>query len=186
MQEKIENERNKELNEKIMKEEKKRIQLQKEMEEKRRIEEEKRRNEVGCPNPIWKYFPKTSYNGCSIVDGLKSIGANSTYDYRCLIAAKNGIDGYKGTPEQNTHMLNLLKNGRLIKPENQNKIFIYFPGTNYNGCSIVDGLKSIGAESSYNYRCSIAEKNRIGGYRGTPEQNTHMLNLLKSGRLLRP
>ena len=50
------------------------------------------------------------------MDGLKSIGANSTYNYRCLIAAKNGIVGYGGSPEQNTHMLNLLKNGNLLRP----------------------------------------------------------------------
>ena len=62
----------------------------------------------------------------------------------------------------------------------------YFPIPNYYGVSIVDALKTIGAESSYNYRCTIAARNGIGGYTGTPGQNTHMLNLLKSGNLLRP
>ena len=32
------------------------------------------------------------------------------------MAAKNEIEGYKGTPEQNTYMLHLLKQGTLIKP----------------------------------------------------------------------
>ena len=63
------------------------------------------------------YFPKTPYDGFSIVDGLKKIGAESSYNYRCKIALKNGIQGYKGTPNQNIEMLNLLKQGLLIKPD---------------------------------------------------------------------
>ena len=57
------------------------------------------------------YFPATPYGGCSIVDGLKTIGSESSYGYRERIAARNGIGGYVGSPAQNTHMLNLLKNG---------------------------------------------------------------------------
>lgn len=36
--------------------------------------------------------------------------------YRSKIAAVNNITGYRGTPAQNTQMLNLLKQGKLIKP----------------------------------------------------------------------
>jgi hypothetical protein len=54
---------------------------------------------------IVEYFQKPNYDGCSIVDALKSIGANSSYKYRQIIAAKNGIDSYKGTAEQNIQML---------------------------------------------------------------------------------
>ena len=61
------------------------------------------------------YFPIPNYNGCSIVDALKSIGAYSSFDYRCKIAAINGIVGYTGTPHQNIQMLNLLKNGNLLR-----------------------------------------------------------------------
>ena len=136
------------------------------------------------------YFPiPNNYNGCSIVDALKSIGVNSSYNYRGTIAAKNGIDGYRGTPEQNTHMLQLLKSGKLLNPreEEEERRNSYFPiPKNYNGCSIVDALKSIGANSNYNYRGTIAAKNGIDGYCGTPEQNIHLLQLLKSGKLLRP
>lgn len=63
------------------------------------------------------YFPACVYSGVSIVDGLKSIGANSSYSYRCTIAAVNNISGYKGTAAQNTQMLNLLKEGKLIRPD---------------------------------------------------------------------
>ena len=62
------------------------------------------------------YFPRTSYGGVSIVDGLKSIGANASYNYRLSIAARNGIQGYTGKPEQNLRMLNLLKQGQLLRP----------------------------------------------------------------------
>jgi len=79
-----------------------------EEERRRREEEERRRREM--------YFPATPYGGCSIVDGLKTIGSDSSYGYRQRIAARNGIGGYVGSPAQNTHMLNLLKNGQLLRP----------------------------------------------------------------------
>ena len=63
-----------------------------------------------------QFFPRTPYGGCSIVDGLKAIGVDSSYDYRAQIADRNGIGGYRGSPEQNTHMLNLLKRGELLRP----------------------------------------------------------------------
>lgn len=62
------------------------------------------------------YFKKCTYKGVSIVDGLKSIAAESSYDYRAKIAAKNGIKNYTGSPAQNTKMLDLLKAGKLNKP----------------------------------------------------------------------
>jgi hypothetical protein len=65
-------------------------------------------------NPV--YFPPTPYKDYSIVDGLKAIGADSGYDFREKIAEKNGIESYMGTPQQNTEMLNLLKEGKLLKP----------------------------------------------------------------------
>lgn len=63
-----------------------------------------------------KYFAKTSYKGISFVDGLKSIGASSTFTYRAKIAKANGMKLYIGTATQNTKLLNLLKQGKLIKP----------------------------------------------------------------------
>ena len=68
------------------------------------------------PPPQVNYFRATPYTGVSIVDGLAAIGEVRTYDYRAQIAAKNGIGGYIGSPEQNTYMLTLLKQGKLIKP----------------------------------------------------------------------
>ena len=63
-----------------------------------------------------KYFPKTNYKGYSLVDGLKSVKATSTFAYRKKIAKANGISLYLGLPNQNTKLLNLLKKGKLIKP----------------------------------------------------------------------
>ena len=65
--------------------------------------------------PATEYYPIPKYKGNSIVDALKNIGINSSIEYRELIAKKNNIKDYKGTPEQNIYMLNLLKKGKLIK-----------------------------------------------------------------------
>ena len=88
------------------------------LKEQQKIDLERRLNEGGgdCRRLRNRYFPIPNYNGCSIVDALKNIGAESSYNYRCTIAAKNGIYGYNGRAEQNTHMLNLLKSGNLLKP----------------------------------------------------------------------
>ncbi len=63
-----------------------------------------------------KYFKKYTGTSVSIVDALEAIGADSSFSYRQKIAKKNNIKDYEGTPSQNTQMLALLKNGRLLKP----------------------------------------------------------------------
>lgn len=57
--------------------------------------------------------------------------------------------------------------------------------TKYSGGSgsIVEALNSIGVNSSYSNRKSIAIKNEITGYRGTAAQNNKLLSLLKQGKL---
>ena len=67
------------------------------------------------PNNL-KYFKKYTGNSVSIVDALNSIGERSSFEYRTRIANINGISNYAGTSKQNTYMLNLLKEGKLIKP----------------------------------------------------------------------
>ena len=66
--------------------------------------------------PSVKYFKKYNGSSSSIVDALKSIIASSNYSYRKKIAKANGIKGYLGKASQNTKMLYLLKQGKLIKP----------------------------------------------------------------------
>jgi len=61
------------------------------------------------------YLSNFEYGDGSIVDGLKSIGADSSFDYRTLIAYENGIHNYRGSYEQNIKLLKLLKMGKLKK-----------------------------------------------------------------------
>ena len=72
------------------------------------------------PKPVTKpssiYFKKYTGKSTSIADALKSIGAAYSFSYRTKIAKANNIKVYVGTASQNTKMLNLLKNGKLIKP----------------------------------------------------------------------
>lgn len=52
--------------------------------------------------------------------------------------------------------------------------------------SIVNALASIGAETSFAYRKTIAKANGITGYIGTASQNTTLLQKLKKGTLIKP
>lgn len=66
--------------------------------------------------PTKQYFAKPKYNGVSFVEGLAAVGSSVTFAYRTKIAKANGIKAYIGTASQNTKLLNLLKQGKLIKP----------------------------------------------------------------------
>lgn len=59
-----------------------------------------------------RYFGSTS----SIVTALNSLGIASSFANRKNIAKVNGISNYTGTALQNIKLLNLLKQGKLIKP----------------------------------------------------------------------
>ena len=61
------------------------------------------------------YLENSSYKGNSIVDALKQIGVDSSFEHRKILAQRNNISNYTGTPEQNTKLLNLLKQGKLKK-----------------------------------------------------------------------
>ena len=62
------------------------------------------------------HFKKCSNRCTSIVDGLNEINSKSDLTYRKKIANVNNIENYIGSAKQNTAMLNLLKEGKLIKP----------------------------------------------------------------------
>lgn len=66
--------------------------------------------------PKVNYFPKYTGKSGSIAPALKEMGITSTFSYRAKIAKANSIKLYVGTTKQNTTMLNLLKQGKLIKP----------------------------------------------------------------------
>ena len=115
----------------------------------------------------------SNYNGISIVDGLKSVGFDSSFASRKTLYQKLGFsDTYTGTATQNINMLSLLKG-------ESNSYF----STNYKGLSFVDGLKSIGVDSSFRNRKIIAMNNGITNYTGSYSQNLKLLKLLKNGKL---
>lgn len=62
------------------------------------------------------YFPVFNSSSCSIVDCLKSIGADYSFSYRKRIATKNGVANYRGSEPQNDKLVSLGKKGKLIKP----------------------------------------------------------------------
>ena len=63
-----------------------------------------------------KYFKAYNGTGDSIVDALELLKIDSSFSNRKKIAKKNQIAEYTGTPRQNLKMLNLLKQGKLLKP----------------------------------------------------------------------
>ena len=135
------------------------------------------------------YYPRYTGNSGSIVDALNAVGVNSSYANRKSIAALNGISNYSGTAAQNTQMLNLLKQGKLIKSITQTSMpssDVYYPRYTGSSGSIVDALRAINVDSSYVNRQKIAQANGISNYTGTAAQNTQMLNLLKQGKLKKP
>ena len=114
----------------------------------------------------------SGYNGTSIVDALKQAGFDSSFDARKILYKKLGFeDPYYGTAVQNTNMLNKLRGKES------------YYSSNYKGLSFVDGLKSIGVDSSFENRKRIAYKNGITNYTGSATQNIRLLNLLKQGKL---
>lgn len=68
------------------------------------------------PEKSYNYYKKYSGKSASIVTALNSLGYKSDFNYRKTIAKANGITAYIGTASQNIKMLNLLKQGKLIKP----------------------------------------------------------------------
>lgn len=125
-------------------------------------------NEINLPD-------LSGYNGTSIVDALKSIGYDSSFDSRKkLYALALFKDNYEGTALQNENLLKVLKGERVEGSYYQ---------TDYKGLSFVDGLKSIGVDSSFANRKRIAANNGISNYKGTALQNIKLLNMLKKGML---
>ena len=69
------------------------------------------------PEEVKQYYPKLNYNNItSVVSALYYVGEKDTsMNHRKKIAAANGISNYAGTAKQNLQMVQLLKEGKLIK-----------------------------------------------------------------------
>lgn len=99
------------------------------------------------------------------------------------------IDGIRGNDKNISEIsgipnkLGIYDDGYRVKEDNTNDE--YLKNNTYKGVSIVDALKEIKVESSFEHRKELALKNNIQNYTGTATQNTKLLNLLKQGKLLK-
>lgn len=141
--------------------------------------------DINKPNQTIKYFPAYSGDATTIIDALKGVGCyNTSYEYRKTIAEANNISNYIGSVSQNNNMVTLLKMGKLIDPSSDIRYYPAYLGTS---TSIVIALREAGCrDTGIKYRKKIAAINHIDNYTGTAIQNTHMLNLLKTGKLINP
>jgi hypothetical protein len=76
----------------------------------------------------------------------------------------------------------------VLRPVDRSMIetAVFFPKCNAKETSLVDALRSVGAKSDFAYRKVVASENNISSYIGTAKQNTLMLALLKTGKLIKP
>lgn len=139
---------------------------------------------LAAPAGAASYFPRYAGSSGSIAAALDSLGVDSSYSNRSKIASANGVSGYRGTAEQNTRLLALLKQGALIDPSVSESL--YFPTYTGSSPSIVTALNALGVDSGFSYRTQIAAANRIAVYSGSAAQNTNLLRLLKQGKLVKP
>ena len=61
-------------------------------------------------------FPAYTGSSPSIVAALSALGVDSSFSYRTRIAAANGVSSYSGSAVQNTNLLQLLRQGKLVRP----------------------------------------------------------------------
>ena len=77
----------------------------------------------------------------------------------------------------------LIKQDKIIDEEIKTS---YFPKYEGISTSIVDILDDIKVNSSFSYRSKIANANNIKNYTGTILQNNKIVELIKSGKLIKP
>ena len=130
-----------------------------------------------------QYYPKCDSSYSTFYAAMDSIGVSCDWELHCRIAASNGITGFTGTAEQNTNLLNLLKAGKLINPDNG---VSYYAKCDSSYTTFYAAMDSIGVSCDWELHCRIAAANGITGFTGTAEQNTNLLNLLKAGKLIIP
>lgn len=82
-----------------------------------------------------QYFPACASSYTTLIPALDSLGIDSSKANRASIAAANGITNYTYTAEQNTLMLNLLKQGKLLNPD-------YVSGDTEAGLTFSDDFKA--------------------------------------------
>ena len=129
------------------------------------------------------------YRACSplcatLIEGLDSLGVDSSKDFRSKIAAVNNITNYTGTAAQNTKMFELLKAGKLIQASGGKKVGgSYYPKCPAACKTLAQGLEAVYADSSLEKRVVIAKNNGVPNYTATAEQDAKLLDLMKQGKL---
>ena len=136
---------------------------------------------------VVKYFPQCGSSYTSLYPAFESLGISCDWEYHKKIAEANGIKDFSGTAAQNTELLNLLKQGKLIKPEGDMPTPVYyFPKCGSSYTSLYPAFESLGISCDWEYHKKIAKANGITDFTGTAAQNTQLLNLLKQGKLIKP
>ena len=133
----------------------------------------------------------TNWGKCAYITYEKENSSSGSSDKKSVTElAKEVIDGKWGTGEARKKALERAGyNYREVK--NKVNELLTKPKLNtYKACSskynsLVDALKSIGVNSSYDFRKKIAQKNNVHNYSGTAMQNKQLLDKLKAGRLIR-
>lgn len=62
-----------------------------------------------------KYYPKCELSNYELTTALREIGVDHSYAHRAEIFKANGYENYLGLGSQNKIMLDLLKDGLLLK-----------------------------------------------------------------------
>lgn len=68
------------------------------------------------------YFPRYTGNSGSVVDVLNSLGVDSSFNNRKHIGNANGFTNYTGKVSENTHLVKLAKQGKLVDPSTQTNL----------------------------------------------------------------
>ncbi len=140
--------------------------------------------------PVLKiqYYKACASSYTSLYPALASIGVTCDWELQKKIAAANGVEYFTGTVAQNTQLLNLLKQGKLIVPDNNTVVptVYYYKACASSYTSLYPALASIGVTCDWELQKKIAAANGVTNFTGTVAQNTQLLNLLKQGKLIKP
>ena len=131
-------------------------------------------------------YPACASSYTTFYAAMDSIGISCDWELHCQIAKANGITDFTGTAAQNTSLLNLLKKGKLVKPEIEENKVTYYKACASSYTTFYAAMDSIGVSCDWELHCQIAQVNGITDFKGTAAQNTALLNLLKKGKLINP
>lgn len=96
------------------------------------------------------------------------------------------VSSWEARAKDFTYMFVIHESPLYYENRENSPLNIYYPKYKGVGHSIVFALDAVGEKDvSFAHRKSIASKNGIVDYRGTPSQNMQLVKLLKEGKLLK-